>query len=269
MEVLFCAENEIDSSGTIQLNKNFIHGLLISIKKVVQVKMGLIQRLRRSAHIHDDIAERFQCYFLSGQILDLPSGDGVNSRKLSAAGYNVRAADLFPEQCSGDGFECDRVDMTKALPYEECSFDGILHSEGIEHIDNQIALLQEFHRILKPGGILIFTTLTISGLDLQVLWEHSKSISPPHHINFMSTEGLERLTKRCGFEHVEITTPGKLDVDIIRNTMDEMEDLSVPRFINYIIKHRGQETSDMLQQFLQHNNLSSHARVIGFKGKQG
>lgn len=165
MEVLFCAENEIDSSGTIQLNKNFIHGLLISIKKVVQVKMGLIQRLRRSAHIHDDIAERFQCYFLSGQILDLPSGDGVNSRKLSVAGYNVRAADLFPEQCSGDGFECDRVDMTKALPYEDCSFDGILHSEGIEHIDNQIALLQEFHRILKPGGILIVTTPNLLNLE--------------------------------------------------------------------------------------------------------
>jgi SAM-dependent methyltransferase len=120
--------------------------------------MRLIQRLTRSSHIHDEIAERFRCHLPSGLILDLPAGDGVNSRRLAAAGYIVRAADLFPEHCQGKGFSCDRVDMTKPLPYDDSSFDGILHSEGIEHIDNQIALLQEFHRILKPGGILIVTT---------------------------------------------------------------------------------------------------------------
>jgi len=120
--------------------------------------MGLIQRLTRSPHIHDDISDRFRCYFQSGRILDLPTGDGVNSRRLTADGYSVQAADLFPEHCYGEGFTCDRVDMTKPLPYDNSSFDGILHSEGIEHIDNQIGVLQEFHRILKPGGILIVTT---------------------------------------------------------------------------------------------------------------
>jgi len=120
--------------------------------------MGLIQRLTRSPHIHDGIAERFRSYFSSGLILDLPAGDGVNSRRLTEDGYSVRAADIFPEHCYGEGFTCDRVDMTKPLPYENSFFDGILHSEGIEHIDNQIGVLQEFHRILKPGGILIVTT---------------------------------------------------------------------------------------------------------------
>jgi SAM-dependent methyltransferase len=120
--------------------------------------MGLIQRLTRSPHIHDDIADRFRCYFQSGLILDLPAGDGVNSRRLTADGYSVQAADLFPEHCYGEGFTCDRVDMTKPLPYDNSFFDGILHSEGIEHIDNQIGVLQEFYRILKPGGILIVTT---------------------------------------------------------------------------------------------------------------
>ncbi|MGD9384147.1 MAG: hypothetical protein PVH55_08855, partial [Desulfobacterales bacterium] len=63
--------------------------------------MGLIQRLMRSPHIHDDIAERFRCYFQSGRILDLPAGDGVNSRRLTAGGYSLQAADLFPEHCYG------------------------------------------------------------------------------------------------------------------------------------------------------------------------
>jgi SAM-dependent methyltransferase len=132
---------------------------------MVEANMELIQRLTRSPHIHNDIADRFRRYLPRGQILDLPSGDGVNSRRLTAAGYTMRAADLFPEHCRGEGFVCDRVDMTKPLPYDNRTFDGILNSEGIEHIDSQIALLQEFYRILKPGGILIVTTPNLLNLE--------------------------------------------------------------------------------------------------------
>ena len=49
--------------------------------------------------------------------------------------------------------------------YEDNYFDGILCSEGIEHIDNQIFLLREFYRILKPEGILIVTTPNILNLE--------------------------------------------------------------------------------------------------------
>lgn len=131
----------------------------------MELEMGLIQRLTGSAHIHGDIAERFGRYFSQAKILDLPAGDGVNSRRLAGAGFSVRAADLFPQNCRGEGFTCDAVDMTKALPYADNSFDGILCSEGIEHIDNQMFLLRELYRILKPGGILIITTPNILNLE--------------------------------------------------------------------------------------------------------
>jgi SAM-dependent methyltransferase len=131
----------------------------------MEPEMGLIQRLTGSAHIHDDIGDRFRRYFSVARILDLPAGDGVNSRRLITAGFSVRAADLFPKNCHGEGFTCDCVDMTLTLPYEDNCFDGILCSEGIEHIDNQIFLLRELYRILKPGGILIVTTPNILNLE--------------------------------------------------------------------------------------------------------
>lgn len=127
--------------------------------------VNLIRRLRRSSHIHDDVGDRFRRHLDKGEILDLPAGSGVNARSLVAAGFSVRAADLFPDACEGQGFPVDKIDLNQPLPYADESFDGVLHSEGIEHLDAQVAVLAELARILKPGGILIVTTPNLLHLE--------------------------------------------------------------------------------------------------------
>jgi hypothetical protein len=108
---------------------------------------------------------------------------------------------------------------------------------------------------------LVFTTLTVSGWDIQVLWERSKSISPPHHINLMSTEGLARLVERTGLLVEEIATPGELDVDIVRNMLQEEPALPLPPFVRYMLQRRGPEAWADFQAFLRQHALSSHVRV--------
>jgi SAM-dependent methyltransferase len=140
-----------------------------------------------------------------------------------------------------------------------CSF------EVFEHLFNPEKFISHMAGLLKPRGILVFTTLTISGFDLQVLWNKSKSISPPHHINFLSVEGLEILVNRCGLEIVEISTPGKLDVDIVQNMMEEDSEIEIPRFLEYMFKQRSEADLEALQSYLQANKLSSHVMVIARK----
>ncbi|MFT7462707.1 MAG: 2-polyprenyl-3-methyl-5-hydroxy-6-metoxy-1,4-benzoquinol methylase [Pseudohongiellaceae bacterium] len=90
--------------------------------------MSLLSRLFRSSHIRDEVSERFLEHMPSGRILDLPAGDGVNSRSLVAAGYEVVAADLFPERVYGEGVEAMGANLLEPLPFEDESFDGVLFS---------------------------------------------------------------------------------------------------------------------------------------------
>lgn len=44
-----------------------------------------------------------------------------------------------------------------ALPYPDNTFDGVILSEILEHIDDDVAGLREVYRVLKPGGIVAIT----------------------------------------------------------------------------------------------------------------
>ena len=150
----------------------------------------------------------------------------------------------------------------EAIGDGEIGADFATAFEVLEHVFSPQDFLSAARRILKPRGILMFTTLTVSGFDIQVLWEHSKSIYPPHHINLLSTQGMRELVKRSWLKLVDLSTPGELDVDIVRNIKRENPEIQLPRFIASII-NAPNDVRSQFQNFLKANALSSHIRVIG------
>ncbi len=44
-----------------------------------------------------------------------------------------------------------------ALPYPDNTFDAVILSEILEHIDDDVAGLKEIYRVLKPGGVVAIT----------------------------------------------------------------------------------------------------------------
>lgn len=165
------------------------------------------------------------------------------------------------ERCRDGGFTVIELAAEKVAP-ETLQASVMTSFEVLEHLYAPDAFLAAIRDLLLPGGLFVFTTLTISGWDMQVLWDQSKSISPPHHLNLLSIEGLELLVERVGLRLEEITTPGKLDVDIVRNALAEDCTLSLPRFVEYLLHNRGDETLEAFQAFLQQHRLSSHVRVV-------
>lgn len=49
------------------------------------------------------------------------------------------------------------ADLNELLPFEDASFDNVISLNTLEHIREDIQLLGEMVRILKPGGTMIFT----------------------------------------------------------------------------------------------------------------
>ncbi len=54
------------------------------------------------------------------------------------------------------------VDM-QALPYQAGTFDLVVHSDTLEHIEDPVKALTECKRVLKPGGALCFTVPVVAG----------------------------------------------------------------------------------------------------------
>lgn len=158
---------------------------------------------------------------------------------------NFNVAECFAERAAHLN---GKVDLAVAL-------------EVIEHVHDLMRFCSALKDLLREGGKVLLTGLTVDGFDIQVLWEESKSIAPPHHINFVSILGFEHLFRRAGFTKIRIFTPGKLDVDIVKNTVNENSDtLSGQRFLSHLLG-RSEEVLQAFQQFLSEHQLSSHCWI--------
>ena len=139
--------------------------------------------------------------------------------------------------------------------------DLVVALEVIEHVHDLLSFCFALRDLLRQGGKILLTGLTVDGFDIQVLWEESKSISPPHHINFVSILGFEHLFDRAGFSKIRIFTPGKLDVDIVRNTVAGNSGiLGGQRFLSHLLG-RSEVVLQAFQKFLSEHQLSSHCWI--------
>ncbi|HEX5421272.1 MAG TPA: class I SAM-dependent methyltransferase [Gammaproteobacteria bacterium] len=97
-------------------------------------------------------------------VIDIGAGMGALSARLTHAGYRVQACDLYPEAFIAEGIECIGVDASGRLPFADRSADIALAVELVEHIEGHETLFNEAWRVLRPGGLFLFTTPNILSL---------------------------------------------------------------------------------------------------------
>lgn len=130
----------------------------------------------------------------SPKILDVGCGTGANLEMLQNFGEaeGVDVSNDALEFCRAKGLKAHKG-LAEKLPFADESFDLVTALDVVEHLDDDVAGLQEMRRVLKKGGrALIFVPA------FMWLWGVQDDISN-HRIRYTKRQIVERLEK-AGFE---------------------------------------------------------------------
>ena len=141
--------------------------------------------------------------------------------------------------------------------------DVVLFLDQFRCLSSPMKTLSELRRMLKENGILIMNVRVGSGFDVLALKGHLYSIYPYETILLPSTDGLCNILDIAGFEIMEISTPGTLDIKHVLINKEKLDESDM--FIHYLLYKSDNSILTEFQRFLQKSGMSSHARVIARK----
>jgi ubiquinone/menaquinone biosynthesis C-methylase UbiE len=105
------------------------------------------------------------------------------------------------EGLHSEQWDTSRIDLISditAIPAPDSSFDAVLCSEVLEHVPEPTHALEEFSRLLKPGGVLILTAPFSSNVHM----------APYHYCSGFSRYWYEHHLVSRGFEIKELVPNG-------------------------------------------------------------
>lgn len=136
-----------------------------------------------------------------GLFLEVASRRGWDVYGLELAGYS---ADIAGSRFPGKIFKGELF----SAHYPDADFDAVTMFDVIEHVRAPGLFLAEVNRILKPSGLVVFTTVNAASLSATVMgsrWPHYKT----EHLFYFDRSNLSRLLEKSGFEPLYSSGAGK------------------------------------------------------------
>lgn len=221
----------------------------------------------RREKIHRPWLERIVDYcnrysFSKGVLLEVGPGFGTFASLAAHSGVfsQVVAVEPTPEMALACRERGVRVinKRIEDIRNEIEEVDIIVSFEAIEHFFEPRLFLQQAHRLMNPGGLLVLSCPNGQGFDISVLGDVALAVDP-EHVNFFNPRSLSRLVESCGFEVLEVTTPGRLDAEFVRTAILEGKyDVSDNPFLKRVLVDEWDRLGWPFQQFLARHGLSSH-----------
>jgi len=140
------------------------------------------------------------------EIMDLGAGTGLLGffiapfvKKIVAVDNSPSMLKEFQNKC--DEFKCETEVVEKDLSEEtlERTFDGIISSMTIHHIEDTLALFRKLYDMLNEGGFI-----AIADLDSEDGSFHSDNTGVFHY--GFDREELRKIAQKAGFKDVKFDT---------------------------------------------------------------
>jgi 2-polyprenyl-6-hydroxyphenyl methylase/3-demethylubiquinone-9 3-methyltransferase len=170
------------------------------------------------------------------RVLDVGCGGGFTSEFLAECGAVVSGLDVSArsvavaiEHAASAGLDIDyRHGRAEALPFADASFDVVVCVDVLEHVDDIEIVLAEIHRVLRPGGVVLFDTINRTALSrvlyiwlLEYVFAEIPRGTHDWHM-FIRPAELRRTLDRVGFVEPELrgfvnkgrTADGSYRIDI-------------------------------------------------------
>ncbi len=144
--------------------------------------------------------------------------------------------------------------------------DIIFYNDVIKTELHPVIQLKSIKKWMKEDGILIIGARAGSGFDIITLKENNKRIYPYEHVFLPSVKGMVKILQDSGFDVLEITTPGVMDVKYVMEDLDWLEDRE--EFVKYLLKENDELILQEFQRFLQKSCMSSFIRVVARKARK-
>ena len=153
-----------------------------SPKTFDRIKQKILTILNKTWQTPQSARAHAQTYNIPSDGVCLAIGGGPSRTHPKAINVNI-----------GQFENVDIVADANDLPYRTDSVDAIVCEDVLEHLQHADAVIQEFHRILKPGGVVFSTTPFLI----------SYHGYPNHYQNFTG-QGHADLYARNGFANPEM-----------------------------------------------------------------
>ena len=122
-------------------------------------------------------------------VLDAGSGDQRYAPHFSRQRYESADFESVDKVYAKSTYVCD----LGSIPVEDQRFDAVIFTQVMEHLPEPREVLNELHRVLKPGGKLFFTA---------PLWYQEHEI--PYDYYRYTQYGVRHLFQTSGFEVSEL-----------------------------------------------------------------
>lgn len=142
-------------------------------------------------HIHDTEFKSVADKYLHGRLLDI--GCGVKPYKNMLSKLVSEHIGLDHHETMHDKSNIELFGTAYNIPADDDSFDSTICTGVLEHLEEPEAALRECYRILKPGGVAIYSVPFIWHLHEQ-----------PRDFYRYTKYGLQYLFNKSQFELVEI-----------------------------------------------------------------